>query len=49
MLMGSIAVGVAVSISGYTLAWWLDVSIAGAMATMCGIFFAGGLVMKRLV
>ena len=31
--------GIASAITGYWLAHWLDASIAGAMATMSGVFF----------
>lgn len=47
MLYGSIAVGVAASVCGYTLAWWLDASIAGSIATMCGLFFMLSLGAKK--
>jgi manganese/zinc/iron transport system permease protein len=36
----SILIGVGSAIAGYWLARWLDVSIAGAMATMSGVAFA---------
>ncbi len=39
----SVAIGAASAIAGYWVAHWLDVSIAGAMATMSGVAF--GLVM----
>ena len=35
----SALIGIASAISGYWLAHWLDASIAGAMATMGGVFF----------
>lgn len=35
----SVAISVAAALSGYWVARWLDVSIAGAMATMAGIGF----------
>ena len=43
MIIGSLAVAVAASVSGYTLAFCADVSIAGAIATLCGVFFVCGL------
>jgi manganese/zinc/iron transport system permease protein len=39
MLVLSAAIGVASAISGYWLARYLDTNIAGAMATMTGVFF----------
>lgn len=39
MLWLSAGIGVLVSVSGYFLGSWLDGSIAGAMATMAGVFF----------
>ncbi len=39
MLWISAGIGVLVSVSGYYLGSWLDGSIAGAMATMVGLFF----------
>lgn len=39
MIGWSAAIGVAAAISGYWLARWLDASIAGSMATMCGVAF----------
>ncbi len=43
MLLIACVVGVAVSVSGYYLAVWLDGSIAGAMATMAGLLFVAAL------
>lgn len=40
MLLITSIIGVAVAVSGYYLAVWLDGSIAGAMATMAGVIFA---------
>jgi len=40
MLLLSCAVGIIASIAGYYLAVWLDGSIAGAIATVCGVLFA---------
>lgn len=40
MLFISAGLGIAISISGYYLAAWVDASIAGAMALMSGVFFA---------
>jgi manganese/zinc/iron transport system permease protein len=56
MLWISALVGVLASIGGYYLAWWLDGSIAGAMASVCGFFFllafffspTNGVLVKRL-
>lgn len=56
MLWISAVVGVLASIGGYYLAWWLDGSIAGAMASVCGFFFllafffspGQGIITKRL-
>lgn len=39
MLWISAIIGVLAAIGGYFLAWWLDGSIAGAMAAVCGVFF----------
>lgn len=39
MLWLSAFIGILSAISGYYLAAWLDGSIAGAMACMCGLFF----------
>lgn len=39
MLGLSVAIGVLSAVSGYWLAHWLDASIAGAMATMVGVWF----------
>nr|WP_287908125.1 metal ABC transporter permease [Chloroflexus sp.] len=39
MLWLSVILGVVAAISGYWLARWLDISIAGAMATMTGVIF----------
>ncbi|NJP06170.1 MAG: metal ABC transporter permease [Chloroflexaceae bacterium] len=36
----SVLIGAGSGIAGYWLARWLDVSIAGSMATMSGVFFA---------
>ncbi|NJL05385.1 MAG: metal ABC transporter permease [Chloroflexaceae bacterium] len=41
MLWLSVLLGVASALVGYWLAWALDVSIAGSMATMTGVLFAG--------
>lgn len=40
MLILTLILSILISISGYYLAVYLDASIAGAMATMAGIFFA---------
>jgi manganese/zinc/iron transport system permease protein len=56
MLILSCAVGIVASIGGYYLAVWLDGSIAGAIAAVCGLLFAitlilsptHGLVFKKL-
>lgn len=39
MLLISALIGILAAIAGYYLAWWLDGSIAGAMASVCGLFF----------
>ncbi len=39
MILISSLVGVISAISGYWLARWLDASISGSMATMCGVVF----------
>ena len=57
MLLLSAVIGVLTSISGYFLAAWLDSSIAGAMATMVGVFFtlaflfspSQGMLFKKIV
>ena len=41
MVLLSIGFGVAASISGFWAAWFMDGSIAGAMAGMAGVFFLG--------
>ena len=43
MLWIACATGVLSSVTGYFLAVWIDSSIAGAIATMTGIFFAAAL------
>jgi len=40
MLILSIIIGALAAVSGFWVANWLDASIAGAMATMTGVFFA---------
>ena len=40
MLVYSALIGIASAISGFWLAHWQDVNIAGSMATMCGVIFA---------
>lgn len=40
MLVLAMIIGALSAVSGYLLASWLDASIAGAMATMAGAFFA---------
>jgi manganese/zinc/iron transport system permease protein len=39
MILLSAGIGAAASVAGYWLAYWLDASIAGAMATMVGAIF----------
>ena len=39
MLGLSAAVAVLAAISGFWIAWWMDASIAGSMATMAGVLF----------
>jgi manganese/zinc/iron transport system permease protein len=39
MLLLSVLIGIIVSVSGFYIAVWLDGSIAGAIAMMCGIVF----------
>jgi manganese/zinc/iron transport system permease protein len=39
MLMLTVFLSIIISITGYYLAVYLDASIAGAMATMAGVFF----------
>ncbi|HUF13438.1 MAG TPA: metal ABC transporter permease [Longimicrobiales bacterium] len=34
------AIAIAAAITGFWIAWWLDASIAGSMATMAGVLFA---------
>ncbi|HAD97595.1 MAG TPA: hypothetical protein DCG19_09325 [Cryomorphaceae bacterium] len=41
MLLYTAIISLLVSIGGYALASWLNGSIAGAMATVAGILFAG--------
>ncbi len=43
MLVLACIFGVAASFTGYWLAVWIDCSIAGAIATMAGVLFAGAL------
>lgn len=45
MLAWSVGIGIASAISGYWLARALDGNIAGAMATMTGVFFGGTLLL----
>ena len=40
MIALSVGIGVASALSGYWMSYLLDVSIAGSMATMTGVFFA---------
>ena len=40
MLVLSAAIAVGAAVSGFWIAWWIDASIAGAMATMAGVLFA---------
>ena len=40
MIIYSVAIGILGAVSGYWVAHWLDVSIAGSMASMSGILFA---------
>ena len=47
MIVYSIGIGCASSISGYFLATLLDASIAGAMCTMVGLFFIGALLFSK--
>lgn len=49
MLSYTILIGVGVSLSGYWMAVWLNVSIAGAMSTMAGVFFMLAFFYSRLV
>lgn len=44
MLILACSAGVTASVTGYGLAVWLDSSIAGAIATMTGVLFAGALI-----
>ncbi|MFN4946525.1 MAG: metal ABC transporter permease [Chryseotalea sp.] len=44
MMKLSIALGIFASVLGYYLAYWLDGSIAAAIAIVCGIFFSIALV-----
>ena len=39
MIIWSCVIGVVAAISGYFMAYFLDASIAGSMATMCGVWF----------
>lgn len=48
MLLIASLVGILASISGYYLAWWLDGSIAGAMAATSGLFFTIAFIYSRL-
>ncbi len=48
MIALSVGIGVAAAISGYVLASLLDASIAGAMATMTGMFFGVTLLFSPL-
>jgi len=47
MLTLSACVAALSAIVGYILAWWCDVSIAGAIATMTGVCFVGALGLHR--
>lgn len=44
MLGLSALIGIASAISGYWLARWVDTNIAGAMATMAGVYFVAALI-----
>lgn len=39
MLIWAVAIGVASALSGYALAWWVDGSVAAAIAVMSGVFY----------
>ena len=39
MILLSVVFGILAAISGFWVANWLDVNIAGSMAVMCGVFF----------
>ena len=39
MILLSVVFGISAAVSGFWVANWLDVSIAGSMAFMCGVFF----------
>ncbi|HSN87332.1 MAG TPA: iron chelate uptake ABC transporter family permease subunit [Thermoanaerobaculia bacterium] len=43
MLVLAVALGVASAVAGYQIARWLDCSIAGAMASVAGLFFVTAL------
>ena len=47
MMVLTVILGVLISVSGYYFAAWLDGSIAGAMATMAGIFFGLAFIFTR--
>ncbi|MCY3986723.1 MAG: metal ABC transporter permease [Candidatus Dadabacteria bacterium] len=41
MILLSVVFGVSTAISGFWVANWLDVNIAGSIASVCGVFFLG--------
>lgn len=44
MLSLSVLIGIVSAVSGYWLARWVDTNIAGAMATMTGVYFLAALI-----
>jgi manganese/zinc/iron transport system permease protein len=46
MLALAVAIGVASAVAGYWLAHWADASIAGAMATVAGLYFGAAFVLS---
>jgi len=49
MLMASVFIALCSSIAGYAVAYYADVSIAGSIASMTGVFFVMGLLFRKAV
>jgi len=49
MLMLTVLIGFLSAAGGYYLAWWMDGSIAGAMAVVAGIIFSVVLVLTVIL
>ena len=49
MIILASLIGILAGICGYLLAGWLNAAIAGAIATVIGVFFFLGLLVKRVL